>query len=82
MLQDCGEDDVCQSQLRTELQVVSNEDPLPAHPGLPGERLELAEGREVVLNLTLANTGDPAYFAWVTLNFRHAQRTLLFKMAA
>jgi hypothetical protein len=34
-------------------------------------QLELGEGREVVVNLTLTNSGDPAYFAWVTLNFRH-----------
>jgi hypothetical protein len=45
---------------------------------VPGERLELGEGREVVLNVTLSNTGDPAYFAWVTLNFRHARNTYRF----
>ena len=52
-----------------------HEDPVTSSSSnsrVPGERLELGEGREVVLNVTLSNTGDPAYFAWVTLNFRHA----------
>jgi hypothetical protein len=62
---------VCQSRLRTEILVVTNEDPLVASGG--EERLELGEGREVLVNLTLSNTGDPAYFAWVTLNFRQAE---------
>jgi hypothetical protein len=51
-----------------------HEDPVTSSTTrVPGERLELGEGREVVLNVTLSNTGDPAYFAWVTLNFRHAR---------
>jgi hypothetical protein len=49
-----------------------HEDPVTSSTTrVPGERLELGEGREVVLNVTISNTGDPAYFAWVTLNFRH-----------
>ena len=31
--------------------------------------LELGEDREILVNLTVSNTGDPAYFAWVHLNF-------------
>ena len=34
------------------------------------EYIELGEGREVVVNLTVQNTGDPAYTAAVSLNFR------------
>jgi hypothetical protein len=58
-----------------------HEDPVTSSSSttrVPGERLELGEGREVVLNVTLSNTGDPAYFAWVTLNFRHARNIQIF----
>jgi hypothetical protein len=56
-----------------------HEDPVTSSTTrVPGERLELGEGREVVLNVTLSNTGDPAYFAWVTLNFRHARNMQIF----
>ena len=31
--------------------------------------LELGENREILMNVTVTNTGEPAYFAWLSLNF-------------
>ena len=31
--------------------------------------LELGENREILMNVTISNTGEPAYFAWLNLNF-------------
>ena len=30
---------------------------------------ELGENREILMNVTVSNTGEPAYFAWLNLNF-------------
>ena len=38
---------------------------------IEGDSLELGEGKEIILNLTISNTGDPAYTAAVALNFRY-----------
>ena len=61
---DCGPDDLCQSALSAAvtLSFTGEED-------LEGNVLELGEDREVLVNITLSNTGDPAYFAWLHLNF-------------
>ncbi|XP_023336836.1 integrin alpha-PS1, partial [Eurytemora carolleeae] len=61
---DCGDDDFCQSNLVAGIKLIG-EDGLEIN----GEGLELGEGRELVVNLTISNTGDPAYTASAMLNF-------------
>ena len=61
---DCGPDDLCQSALSAEVKLS-----FQGEEDLSGNVLELGEEREILVNLTVSNTGDPAYFAWVHLNF-------------
>ena len=61
---DCGSDDICQSALSAEVRLS-----FQGEEDLTSTVLELGEDREILLNLTVSNTGDPAYFAWLHLNF-------------
>lgn len=61
---DCGPDDLCQSALAAQVHLS-----FQGEDNLTGNVLELGEDREILVNLTVSNTGDPAYFAWVHLNF-------------
>ena len=61
---DCGPDAVCQSELSAQLVLLSDE-----LGEVAGDRLEVGEGRELLVNITVSNTGDPAYFAWLQFNF-------------
>ena len=61
---DCGPDDLCQSALSADVKLS-----FQGEEDLSGNVLELGEEREILVNLTVSNTGDPAYFAWLHLNF-------------
>ena len=61
---DCGSDDECQSSLQAEMELFSD-DLTP----ITGNILELGENKEILINVTVSNTGEPAYFAWLNLNF-------------
>lgn len=61
---DCGDDDECQSELSAEVKLFSDD-----LTELSGNILELGENREILVNVTISNLGDPAYFAWMNLNF-------------
>jgi hypothetical protein len=61
---DCGPDDLCQSALSADVRLS-----FQGVDDLTGNVLELGEDREILVNLTVSNTGDPAYFAWLHLNF-------------
>ena len=60
----CGDDDLCHSNLEAKLEVVGMDSKTGS--------LEISEGGDVVLNVTVSNPGEPAYSADMELIFDDA----------
>ena len=60
----CGDDDLCHSNLEAKLDVVGMDTKIGS--------LEISEGGDVILNVTISNPGEPAYSADMELIFDDA----------